>query len=148
MRKLGFRGRYGGALKLLILYSLREGPAHAYALMRRIEELTGRMPSSGAFFPLLNYLKHHGLVEVKECEKSGRKVKVYSLSEKGSKLLERHQEQVQEALRMARSFKRFEESGCSRIFRVISEIAENMDRLSEGQVAEVRRAIILSLIHI
>ncbi|MGC8836464.1 MAG: PadR family transcriptional regulator [Infirmifilum sp.] len=142
MRKFGIKGRYGGALKLLILYSLKESPSYAYALMRKIEDLTGFKPSSGAFFPLLRHLERHGLIESEEVDKDGRRVKVYRLSRRGLEFLEAHQPQVQESLRLAKSFKKFNEMGCSRIFRVIGELVENIDKLNESQLEELRRAVL------
>lgn len=142
MKRIGVKGKYGGTLKLLVLYSLKEGPAHAYALMRRIEDLTGFMPSSGAFFPIIRHLERHGLIEAEEVEKGGKKIKVYRLSGEGLRMLESHKGQVEEALRLARSFKKFNDSGCSRLFGIINELVENMDRLSEAQLDELRKAVL------
>ncbi|MEZ0346373.1 MAG: PadR family transcriptional regulator [Infirmifilum sp.] len=142
MKKLGVKGKYGGTLKFLVLYALNNKPTHAYGLMRKIEELTGFMPSSGAFFPIIRHLERHGLVKVEEVERAGRRVKVYSLSGDGVRFLEAHRDKVEEALRLARSFKRFNDSGCSRLFRIIGEVVENMDRLSDEQVEELSKAVL------
>ncbi|UNQ73478.1 PadR family transcriptional regulator [Infirmifilum sp. NZ] len=141
MQRFRFKSRFRGGLRLLVLQILSEEPTHAYGIMRRLGELTGFMPSSGAFFPLLRSLVRSGLVEVDEVERGGKAVKVYRLSEEGRRVLESHRSQVEEVLRLARSFRRFNDSGLSRVFQVVDEVLGSMDRLSDRQVEELRRAI-------
>lgn len=129
-------------MKLLVLHVLSGGPNHAYGVMKRLGEVTGFMPSSGALFPALKSLVRNRLVEVEEVERDGRRVKVYRLSDEGRAFLESRRKQVEDALRLARSLKRFSESGCSRIFHVVEDIIESMDGLSDRQVEELRRAIL------
>ncbi|QOJ79053.1 PadR family transcriptional regulator [Infirmifilum lucidum] len=142
MQRSRLKARFRGAMKLLTLHMLSEGPNHAYGVMRRLGEVMGFMPSSGAFFPVLKSLVRNGLVEVEEVERDGRRVKVYRLSEGGRAVLESHRRQVEDALRLARSFKRFSESGLSRVFRVVEDIIESMGGLSDRQVEELRKAIL------
>ncbi|MFB6144329.1 MAG: PadR family transcriptional regulator [Candidatus Nanohaloarchaea archaeon] len=67
--------------RLYTVLLLKTGDRHGYELMDRIEEITGKRPSSSHIYPFLSKLKEKGLLEE---EKDGRK-KVYSLTEKGDK---------------------------------------------------------------
>ena len=76
-----------GYLKILVLKSLKEGSKTGYGLMKSIEEETGRKPSFGSIYPLLENLKDEHLVIFKEKEKK----KIYSLTKAGqNKLIEAH----------------------------------------------------------
>jgi DNA-binding PadR family transcriptional regulator len=84
----GGRGGWGGgrrmprgAVRTAILASLREGPAHGYEVMRRLEEMSGGLwrPSPGSVYPHLQMLEDEGMVQASEVEGS----RVYSLTEAG-----------------------------------------------------------------
>jgi len=67
----GERGGWGGGRRMrrgdirrAILSALREGPAHGYAVMRRLEEMSGGLwrPSPGSVYPHLQMLEDEGMV--------------------------------------------------------------------------------------
>ncbi|MFW6173546.1 MAG: PadR family transcriptional regulator [Elusimicrobiota bacterium] len=52
-----------GKLKMLILHFLREGKAlNGYQLMEKIQEITGKKPSTGTIYPLLRKLTQKGYI--------------------------------------------------------------------------------------
>jgi DNA-binding PadR family transcriptional regulator len=74
----GGRGRWGGErggwaggrrmrrgdIRRAILSALQDGPAHGYAVMRRLEEMSGGLwrPSPGSVYPHLQMLEDEGMV--------------------------------------------------------------------------------------
>jgi DNA-binding PadR family transcriptional regulator len=67
----GERGGWGGGRRMrrgdirrAILSALGEGPAHGYAVMRRLEEMSGGLwrPSPGSVYPHLQMLEDEGMV--------------------------------------------------------------------------------------
>lgn len=84
----GGRGGWGGgrrmprgAIRTAVLAALREGPAHGYEVMRRLEEMSGGLwrPSPGSVYPHLQMLEDEGLVQAAEREGS----RVYELTDAG-----------------------------------------------------------------
>ena len=78
-----------GHLDLLLLATLRSGPAHGYAI---IEELKRR--SDGAFdlpegtiYPALHRLERSGAIESEWSSDSGRRRRVYRLTRRGHRAL-------------------------------------------------------------
>ena len=78
-----------GHLDLLLLATLRSGPAHGYAI---IEEL--KHSSSGAFdlpegtvYPALHRLERQGLIKSEWSTATGRRRRVYRLARKGERAL-------------------------------------------------------------
>ena len=69
-----------GLLKLFILKMLARKDMHGYAMMARIEELSGWKPSPGSMYPMLMALKTGGLIT---CNIVDMK-KVYSITKKGT----------------------------------------------------------------
>ena len=53
-----------GDIRRAILSALQEGPAHGYAVMRRLEEMSGGLwrPSPGSVYPHLQMLEDEGMV--------------------------------------------------------------------------------------
>lgn len=79
-----------GGLALLILATLRDGPAHGYALARTIERRTENALQlrEGTLYPALHALERDGLVQSAwETPENGRERKVYTLTESGTKKL-------------------------------------------------------------
>jgi DNA-binding PadR family transcriptional regulator len=70
-----------GAIRTAILISLKDGPAHGYEVMRRLEEMSGGLwrPSPGSVYPHLQMLEDEGLVQSSEVEGS----RTYTLTEAG-----------------------------------------------------------------
>jgi DNA-binding PadR family transcriptional regulator len=84
----GERGGWGGGRRMArgdirraILSALREGPAHGYAVMRRLEEMSGGLwrPSPGSVYPHLQMLEDEGMVG--STEKDG--TRTFHLTEAG-----------------------------------------------------------------
>jgi len=80
-----------GHLKTLILAVLEDGPSHAYALNKRLQEksLGVFSLSEGTIYPTLHKLEREGVIrsEWKRTEK-GPDLRVYELTQKGKKLLD------------------------------------------------------------
>jgi DNA-binding PadR family transcriptional regulator len=84
----GERGNWGGTkrmrrgdIRLAILSTLREEPAHGYEVMRRLEDMSGGLwrPSPGSVYPHLQLLEDEGMVE--SSEKDG--TRTFKLTEAG-----------------------------------------------------------------
>lgn len=72
---------------LLVLKVLQGAPAHGYEIVRRVElRSEGALAlKEGTLYPLLYKLEHEGLVVGEWCnEPSGRRVRVYALTEAGT----------------------------------------------------------------
>ena len=79
-----------GGLALLILATLRDGPAHGYALARTIERRTENALQlrEGTLYPALHTLERDGLIESAwETPENGRERKVYTLTDSGTRKL-------------------------------------------------------------
>jgi len=79
-----------GGLALLILATLRDGPAHGYALARTIERRTENALQlrEGTLYPALHTLERDGLIESAwETPANGRERKTYTLTDSGTKKL-------------------------------------------------------------
>jgi formylmethanofuran dehydrogenase subunit E len=72
-----------GNLRLLVLKLLSSKDMSGYDLMKTIKEKTGRKPSPGSMYPLLEGLKQEGRMTVKEVGRAKR----YSITEQGRKEL-------------------------------------------------------------
>ena len=81
-----------GLLKILILKELEKGEATGYELIKRLSRF--KKPSPGSVYPLLKELLESGFLNVR---REGRK-KVYSLSEKGKRVLREAMEKEKEAI--------------------------------------------------
>ena len=80
-----------GGLTLLILATLRDGPAHGYGLARTIERRTENALAlrEGTLYPALHALERDGLISSAwETPPGGRERKVYTLTEGGHRRLE------------------------------------------------------------
>ena len=80
-----------GGLALLILATLRDGPAHGYGLARTIECRTENalQMREGTLYPALHTLERDGLiVSAWETPPGGRERKVYTLTLDGEKKLD------------------------------------------------------------
>lgn len=79
-----------GGLALLILATLKDGPAHGYALARTIERRTENALQlrEGTLYPALHALERDGLiVSAWETPENGRERKTYTLTESGMRKL-------------------------------------------------------------
>ena len=78
-------------MALLLLATLRDGPAHGYALARTIERRTENALQlrEGTLYPALHALEREGLIlSAWETPAGGRERKVYRLTPSGEKKLD------------------------------------------------------------
>lgn len=84
-----------GYLKLAILYTLLREPLHGYEIIKRIKMGTFNIltPTAGSLYPALKELEADGLVRG-EWRQHKRKIKVYSITDKGKEafkqIIEKH----------------------------------------------------------
>ena len=79
-----------GTLDLLILKSVSLGPLHGYAVLLRIEQITGGalLVEQGALYPALFRLEHRGLIESEwGVSENNRRAKYYKLTPEGRRQL-------------------------------------------------------------
>lgn len=71
--------------ELLVLATLRTGPAHGYEIAMAVERDSGGSFSfqHGTLYPILHRLEKDGLIQGGWDEASGRRRKVYGLTSKG-----------------------------------------------------------------
>lgn len=77
-----------GTLNLLILKAISLGPLHGYAVLLRIQQLSGnRMEiQQGTLYPALYRLEHQGLIRGRWGEsENNRKAKFYTLTAAGQR---------------------------------------------------------------
>ena len=92
-----------GNLNYMILRVLKKGPSHGYAIIKSVEAITGDMwkPTTGSVYPALAQMGEDRLIAVKETEAKGRKRKVYGITKKGLRELEKKKECVVEMVKAA-----------------------------------------------
>jgi len=79
-----------GTLDLLILKAVSLGPLHGYAVLLRIEQITGGalLVEQGALYPALARLEHRGLIEGEwGVSDNNRRAKYYRLTAGGRRQL-------------------------------------------------------------
>ena len=84
-----------GTLDLLILKAVSLGPLHGYAVLLRIEQITGGalLVEQGALYPGLFRLEHRGLLEGEwGVSDNNRRAKYYRLTEAGRRQLRTERE--------------------------------------------------------
>ncbi len=74
-------------VKFHMLFLLYQRPVHGYELIAEIEKLVGSKPSASQIYPFLSTLKENSLIAIKE--EAERDKKVYELTEKGKKFVEK-----------------------------------------------------------
>ena len=75
-----------GTLEVMILKTLTWGPAHGYAIVRWIQQLSGDqlIVSEGSLYPALHRLDERGWVESDwKISDTGRRAKFYRLTARG-----------------------------------------------------------------
>jgi PadR family transcriptional regulator len=78
-----------GHLDLLVMSVLAAGPQHGYAVIEQLRTRSGDafdLPE-GTVYPVLHRLEGAGLLESEWSEQSGRRRRIYRLSEKGREAL-------------------------------------------------------------
>lgn len=81
-----------GSLDLLVMKVLsRQAPVHGYAIMSRIEEISGEIlrVEEGSIYPALHRMEEAGLVKATWITKdNGRRARVYELTAQGRRQME------------------------------------------------------------
>ena len=84
-----------GTLDLLILKAVSLGPLHGYAVLLRIEQISGGalLIEQGALYPALFRLEHRGLLETEwGVSENNRRAKYYRLTAAGRRELKAERE--------------------------------------------------------
>jgi PadR family transcriptional regulator, regulatory protein PadR len=78
-----------GHLDLVLLSCLQDGPAHGYLLIKRLRERSSEEFDllEGTLYPALHRLEKRGLVASTWSASSGRRRRVYRLTQKGNRAL-------------------------------------------------------------
>jgi len=132
---------YRGALRLLILYSLKKGPKHGYEIMKELESLFGKAPGPGALYPQLRYLKQKGLVIATLSQRGGKKIKVYSLTDEGLKYLEENKEELEKILRHIQGAKALLDMGLKRLAEDIAKTIKVLHNIDEDDRRKLREIL-------
>lgn len=77
---------FPGALELMVLQSLRQEPRHGYALAQHIKRASNDLLSveEGSLYPALQRMLRNGWLKARwGTSASGRRVRVYELTDKG-----------------------------------------------------------------
>lgn len=85
--------------RLYTVLLLESGEKHGYQLIKDIEEITGKKPSTSHIYPFLEKLTDKGVAEVEE--KGDRGKKVYRLTEDGEELVKEQLDAFGEILQTA-----------------------------------------------
>jgi PadR family transcriptional regulator PadR len=127
---------------LSILYVLSKGPAHGYEIMKRVREEFCFPKSPGVLYPTLRKMLSLGYVEVvEEVRRGGRHLKVYRITEAGSRALSEYMDRVEQLKRVAKGFKMFDEVGGGRLREAIFRVVEVLPSARREDVEELRNAI-------
>ncbi len=113
-----------GKLRLLILLILSDSPKHGYLIMKKIEKLTGKPPSPGSVYPVLNELLRKGYVEASVSRVGARVQKTYYITEAGMKYLEENKELAIKVMRRFKGFSILRELGLEELRDALKELAE------------------------
>lgn len=90
-----------GLLKMWMLKIISEKEVSGYEIIKRVDELTGKKPSTGSVYPLLKSMQNGGWIIGK---KLGLKT-VYQIADSGKKVLEAHGAMKEDyAQRISRSY--------------------------------------------
>lgn len=81
-------------LRDLVLTLLQSRSLCGYDLIKLIYQRFEVTVSKGRVYPLLYSLRDRGILEVSEENKKGKRVKIYSLTEKGEELMEERAQKI------------------------------------------------------
>jgi PadR family transcriptional regulator, regulatory protein PadR len=86
------RDLFPGALEMMVLQTIRWQPMHGYALAQHIKRISNELLQieEGSLYPALQRLLKEGLVKAEwGVSSTNRRVRIYRLTPKGAKHLER-----------------------------------------------------------
>jgi len=78
-----------GFSRAVILWLVSQKPISGYKIVKEIKRLTGQEIHPGIVYPLLYELEKDGFIAGEWTQKGRRRIKYYSTTEKGTKLLNR-----------------------------------------------------------
>ena len=92
------KGYMSGSSRLLVLKLLNEKSFYGYELIKTLKERSNDVfdMKEGTLYPILHKLENDKLIVSMNQEVSGRVRKVYSITEKGIKVLAKEQEEWRE----------------------------------------------------
>jgi len=92
-----------GFSRAIILWLIRQKPMSGYTIIKEIEKLTGQKFHPGTIYPLLYELEEDEFIYGKWAQRGRRRIKYYSITEKGKQTLKRLRQRfempVKEALK-------------------------------------------------
>ena len=89
------KGYLSGSTRLLILNLLNEKPQYGYELIKTLKTRSNDVfdMKEGTLYPILHKLENEELIQASNQVVSGRMRKVYAITPKGIKLLEKDKEE-------------------------------------------------------
>jgi PadR family transcriptional regulator, regulatory protein PadR len=86
------REQYSGHLDMLLLAALRGRPLHGYAIIDEVRRASGNRFDypEGTVYPALHRLEDSGLLSSRWGDVDGRHRRVYELTTRGRKALDKH----------------------------------------------------------
>ena len=87
-----------GFEKPIILWLLYLKPRHGYELIREFKSLTGRKLKPSIVYPFLQWLEREGYAVSRQIMRGKRRLKCYSLTEKGQELLKNLQDKLRASI--------------------------------------------------
>lgn len=76
-----------GFSRVIILWLISQNPMSGYSVVKGLKRLTGQSFHSGVVYPLLYELEKNKLIAGKWKQKGRRRIKYYSITKEGIKLL-------------------------------------------------------------
>jgi PadR family transcriptional regulator PadR len=83
-------------LDILVLRLIQTEPMWGYKIIKETKRLFGIKLRHGALYPLLNSLEAKGYAKSKKISRGGRVRKVYTITQKGTKLVDAYHEVLEE----------------------------------------------------
>lgn len=83
------RATVRGFSRAVILWLVSQKPMSGYEIVKEMKRLTGQNFHSGIIYPLLYELEKRGFIVGEWTQRGRRRIKHYSITNKGSKLLDR-----------------------------------------------------------
>jgi len=81
-----------GMSRSIILWLVNQKPMSGYSIVKEMKRLTGQNIHSGMVYPLLYELEENGLIVGEWSQKGRRRIKYYTITERGKKLLDKIKE--------------------------------------------------------
>jgi len=133
---------FRGFLALAVLKELEKGPIHGYALMSRFREEYGLRPSPGAVYIVLKKLTDLGFIRVEKRVESGRRVKLYSITEEGRRFLSERAELVRRLERFSTNLKLAKSMGFVDLARNMLWLLRHIHEIPREKLEELRGEVV------